>query len=116
LANPGNRVHANIQVTIPVITPNHPHQGKAYKGEDFILICLNDLTIMKAKGIAKQRIKMVYPAKIFHENGAWWTYWLCGGNSRYLWTGKFARTIPKRGSPKSIAVKISSLKKNRFTG
>jgi hypothetical protein len=70
LANQGNRVQANIQITTPVITPNHPHHGNAYKGEDFILICLNDLTIMKIRGIAKQRIRMVYPAKTFHENGA----------------------------------------------
>jgi hypothetical protein len=70
LSNQGNLVHANIQIRIPVITPNHPHQGKAYKGEDFILICLNDLTVMNVRGIAKQRIKMVYPANTFHENGA----------------------------------------------
>jgi hypothetical protein len=70
LANQGNRVHANIHETIPVITPSHPHQGKANKGEDFILVFLNDLTTMKVRGIAKQRIKMVYPVKTFHENEA----------------------------------------------
>jgi hypothetical protein len=53
-----------------VVTPNHPHHGKAYKEVGFILICLNDLTTMKVRGIAKQRIKRVYPAKTFHENGA----------------------------------------------
>jgi len=69
-ANQGNRVQANTHARIPVITLSHPHHGNAYKVEVFILICLKDLTIMKVRGIAKQRIKMVYPAKTFHENGA----------------------------------------------
>jgi len=70
LANQENRVQASTHARIPVITLNHPHHGNAYKGEDFILIFLKDLTIIKARGITKQRIIMVYPAKTFHENGA----------------------------------------------
>jgi hypothetical protein len=74
LTNHGNRVHDSIHITIPATTPNHPHQGKVCNGDDVVLICLEDLKIMKVRGIVKQRIKMAYPPKTLHENGAWWTY------------------------------------------
>jgi hypothetical protein len=70
VANQGNRVHANIHVTIPVIRPNHPHQGSACKDDGLILICLYNLTPLKIRGTVKKRMKMAYPAKTFHENGA----------------------------------------------
>ena len=70
LANQESRVHANIQVVIPVITPKHPHQGNACKGDGLILICPYNLNPLKIRGTVKERMKMVYPAKTFHENGA----------------------------------------------
>lgn len=51
----------------------------------------------------------VYAAKATHENGACWTYWVFGGNSKNLETGYPARDTPSKGAPSSIAARIMNL-------
>ena len=112
--NHENRVHAKIQVIIPVKTPTQPHQGKEDLFKESLYPDLVPLKPLTINGKTSARIKKVYAVKAIHENGLWLIYIVFGGNSKYLSRGYPASTIPKRGSPSSIPPRIKNFNKILF--
>ena len=53
--------------------------------------------------------------KATQENGAWETYNVSGGNSKYLKTGYPASMMPSMGRPSNISARIKNFSKTFFT-
>jgi hypothetical protein len=72
---------------------------------------LNSLT---KKGRIRKKTSVPIPKKAVKENGAWLTYRVVGGNSRYNEITLPEQMIPVSGSPRSIRLIRRDFKRNLF--